>query len=304
MKMLTPVIAALLLVASAASNAASFNCAEAKQPIEIAICTHPDVSQADDQLAAAYRALLGKLSSDGATKLKGVQRRFDKQVRSVCVQFDKDGLPACVLGRFRRQAALFKSLDVPELAVTLDGSFTPWSNDDEASISAIWPEIDQPSALAATINPEIDAVISGLIPKEAEARPYELTLAFNALSPSLISITFHSDHLPSQAAPHGTYARVAFNFLPGRLRKPTQGDFFKSDDAWQKLAADTCAKELQGTVFDFVMPEDAGSWRVSSAGIAFDCTADHPDNQDPISATLSWDSLRPFLKPDAPIPTH
>jgi len=304
MKMLKLPLAALSFFVSAVCHAASFNCTDAKQPIEIAICSHPELSQADEQLAAAYHTLLGKLTPDGATKLKGVQRRFDKLVRSICAQLKPDELPGCVLGRFQTQTSLFRSLDIPGIAVTLDESFTPWLNDDEASMSALWLEIDRPSALAAAMNSEIIALVSGLIPKEHEVRPYELTFVLNALSSSLISITFHSDYLPSQAAPHGTYSRVAFNFLPGPLRMPARDDFFKSDEAWQKVVTDACAEALKDTGFDFVLPRDAANWRISSAGIEFDCTDDHPDNQDPISASLSWEVLKPLLKTGAPIPAR
>ena len=89
MKMLKLPLAALSFFVSAVCHAASFNCTDAKQPIEIAICSHPELSQADEQLAAAYHTLLGKLTPDGATKLKGVQRRFDKLVRSISVAIRK-----------------------------------------------------------------------------------------------------------------------------------------------------------------------------------------------------------------------
>ena len=51
----------LLLYACAAANvacAASFNCAKAVTPQEKAICASPELSEADDRMAAQYREIL------------------------------------------------------------------------------------------------------------------------------------------------------------------------------------------------------------------------------------------------------
>jgi uncharacterized protein len=48
----------LLLLASGVAHAASFDCSKAKTPRGKAICGSPELSVADEQMAAAYKALL------------------------------------------------------------------------------------------------------------------------------------------------------------------------------------------------------------------------------------------------------
>ena len=54
----------LLLLASGAAHAASFDCSKAKTPQEKAICGSPELSVADEQMAAAYKALLAAMTPE------------------------------------------------------------------------------------------------------------------------------------------------------------------------------------------------------------------------------------------------
>ena len=48
-------LAAVALLASGAAHAASFNCAKAAKPVELAICANPGLSDLDVEMATLYR---------------------------------------------------------------------------------------------------------------------------------------------------------------------------------------------------------------------------------------------------------
>src|SRR5665213_4587727 len=66
----------VLLFASGIAHAASFDCAKAKTPQEKAICVSPSLSAADEQMAAAYRAVLAAASSEMKDEVRTDQRNW------------------------------------------------------------------------------------------------------------------------------------------------------------------------------------------------------------------------------------
>lgn len=70
-----------LLGWSAFGSAASFDCGQARAPIDKAICTNPDLSRLDENLAEAYKNAL--VRSSDANQLKNQQRDWIKQ-RNAC----------------------------------------------------------------------------------------------------------------------------------------------------------------------------------------------------------------------------
>src|SRR5690606_27651333 len=78
MQMMTRVLAGLGLVilASGSAGAASFDCEKATTPFEVAICTNPDLSKADEVLAVSYATALGGLSKPAAAEVQKGQRAW------------------------------------------------------------------------------------------------------------------------------------------------------------------------------------------------------------------------------------
>ena len=56
----------VLLLASGGAQAASFDCKKATTPFEVAICTNPELSEADEVLAVSYATSIGGLSKPAA----------------------------------------------------------------------------------------------------------------------------------------------------------------------------------------------------------------------------------------------
>jgi uncharacterized protein len=74
------VVASLLF--SATAYAASFDCQQARTPVENAICTYPEIGSLDEQLASAYHSAIN--SSPDADRIKSEQRNWITQVRNKC----------------------------------------------------------------------------------------------------------------------------------------------------------------------------------------------------------------------------
>lgn len=70
--------AALAAMLALAPSAAAFDCAKASTDTEKAICADPAVKAADDEMAAAYAALLPLMQGDQAAMLKANQRAWLK----------------------------------------------------------------------------------------------------------------------------------------------------------------------------------------------------------------------------------
>src|SRR5690554_4071109 len=60
----------------AAAGAASFDCTKASTPREKTICATPELSKADEEIAANYEAAMSKLSPEGAARLRDGQRSW------------------------------------------------------------------------------------------------------------------------------------------------------------------------------------------------------------------------------------
>ncbi len=85
--MLKPVLmssAALAAAVALAPAAAAFDCAKASTDTEKAICADPAVKAADDEMAAAYAALLPSLKGDQPAMLKANQRAWLKTREQNC----------------------------------------------------------------------------------------------------------------------------------------------------------------------------------------------------------------------------
>jgi uncharacterized protein YecT (DUF1311 family) len=102
-----PLIFVLLcLAAPPAAHAASFDCTAASTKIEKAICATPRLSEQDNRLAAAYRAVVRAPANTDALKIR--QRAWLHDMRSNCE--DSPQIVSCVGEEYVRRITLLVSL--------------------------------------------------------------------------------------------------------------------------------------------------------------------------------------------------
>ena len=81
-------------VAPTGAEAASFDCSEARTPLEITICGHPELDEADSRMGRAYGRLRRLVGPERAPELLQDQRRWLGERTSRCDERDAD----CLLG--------------------------------------------------------------------------------------------------------------------------------------------------------------------------------------------------------------
>jgi uncharacterized protein len=86
-----------------AAQAASFPCAQASAPDEVAICRTPDLNDADAEMSVRYEMLLALLPMGGAGALKDQQRAWLAQ-RRLC-----GGDVACLRSAYASRIAALKA---------------------------------------------------------------------------------------------------------------------------------------------------------------------------------------------------
>jgi uncharacterized protein len=71
------------------ANAASFNCKKATNWLEKTICSDPELSKLDEQMAKAYQDTLASLSPEGQKETKEYQRQWLKEISYIKAKNDK-----------------------------------------------------------------------------------------------------------------------------------------------------------------------------------------------------------------------
>src|SRR5690606_13903381 len=72
------------MLATGTASAASFDCAKAKTPFELAICSDPDLSSADEVLAVSYQTAIGGLSKPALAEVQKGQRAWLDYAQKSC----------------------------------------------------------------------------------------------------------------------------------------------------------------------------------------------------------------------------
>lgn len=102
--------AALATALALAPTAAAFDCARATTDIEKAICADPALKAADDEMTAAYKALLAKAQGDQPEMLKASQAAWLKLRDMNCGwQEDAKEKSACLLEKTTDRTAYFNA---------------------------------------------------------------------------------------------------------------------------------------------------------------------------------------------------
>lgn len=73
-----------MLLTGAFAHAASFNCAKARTPQEKAVCDSPELSEFDDEMAAAYKTVLAEAPSDFIAEIRDGQRTWLRKLAIAC----------------------------------------------------------------------------------------------------------------------------------------------------------------------------------------------------------------------------
>lgn len=135
----------------AVSFAASFDCVHAASPFEKAVCSDPEISKLDEDMAAAYGNALKALSKEGKQILRDGQRRWLHFVNDVSLK-DKNGTgtSSCMREVYEKRVNDLKTAAVrigPFLFSRID-YFFPNKDDKFDQGQTSYQRIDNPSSAA------------------------------------------------------------------------------------------------------------------------------------------------------------
>ena len=302
------------------AHAASFDCVKAATAMEKTICASPDLSRADDRLAAAFGAALGGVSADGRTILRANERQFLQYAADLCHPGGAADGADCLTDVFSHRA---EQLD--HAVVHIGGrTFMPVSafhivpaEDGGAPCSHILTrqQIDAPATPAdrdwnlwakAAVEDAYrnsDAVSNGAPMAGVDAL---VRMDIAAASPDLIDVSLGTAVIDMTAHNSETSAI----WLTRVRRELKADDLFDAGKPWATALAPLAQRRLES--YDAEPPEQGfhkirridedGNWHLTPQGLRID----YPDGvlaDGPASAAttlLSWAELRPWLKSGLP----
>jgi len=252
-KIILSLILAVLLV-PATARAASFDCGKARTPFAKAICTHPDLSKADDTLAAAFKGVLSGLSAPAKAEVSSAQDAWVKYANIACTKdarlpkkpYDADGI-TCLKGLFTdRTGQLANSKTIGglrfyyiDLYAALKDPQPPDFGGTVGLKQISTPRIDGTDAEAVAFNHFIEtgtsndlnpALVTGLKPDDGSEDDTGSMLV-TTVNPVRITMTVDFSSYGHGAA-HPNYATTFVHFLRGENRRLLASDIF-AGEGWQ-----------------------------------------------------------------------
>lgn len=331
-RLVTALIALFLLVPAA--QAASFDCAKASTSFEKAICTHPDVSAADELLAKAYATAIGGLSTAALDSVKADQHQWlDYAARScgddaqpIAGEYTDDQascLRSVIQSRVKdleasRMQGGYRFYPVQRYLVEKDEEAQPEDYTKIASKQFSTVKIDDTGDLAKAFNAMTEAMrleTADLFRKGSDQIDTGDTTTDVAITTTVSSVNDYrislitDDYSFGHGAAHGNYGVTYAHFLVKEQRPLYASDIF-SGKGWQKtlgkLVAENLKSQLEDGMWDdaesnvIELAADPSRWDFSREGLIvqfqpYEVTAYAAGAP---TAVIPWDKLTDILSSD------
>lgn len=315
----------LVLVASSVAQAASFDCKKATTPFEIAICSNPELSKADDTLSIAYQTAIGGLSKPALADVQKGQRAWLDYAQKACT--DDAALPKgkypdeqinCLISTVTSRATRLEGsrmwgglrfYTVEDYAVIPDTTATPDAWNKVATREVSSPRIDGDSEEAIAFNSFIEERGPKVSGGQDETSDVAVTATIDAVTSSLITVAVN-DYWYGHGAAHGNYGITYLHFLRGEQRALDASDVF-AGEGWESRLGELALAKLDETIEGGIWEEsreeagkaaaDPSRWTFTSEGLViqyqpYEVTAYAYGAP---TITVPWTQLVDFLKPDA-----
>lgn len=310
------ILAVVYSVSSAAPAAPSLDCTKASGPTESAICSDPTLAALDQKLATVYAAALAELPEHDRAPLREGQRQWLVFIRIIC---SDRTIVECLTNHYIERV---KQLDN---AVTTVGGLRFRRIDafkarksllqDEAptfdTLVSAYPQIVTPMTPAQEHFNETLAAMARDEAADFEEGGADITFDYDDIevSGALISVNTASSFYGHGAA-HSMYSGAVIHWLRDEGRKLTAEDVFFKGTAWKVVLRDACFRAVKREGFVETpedlndLPEDPQRWLFSPEGLTIRFNpyevASYADGMPEV--TISWSTLKPYLRENAPIP--
>jgi uncharacterized protein len=273
---MSKVLAGLFLLIAASAHATSFDCSKAKTKIELAICTSPDLSKADEQMAVAYKKALTELPSEYATQLHDDQRTWLEMRSTVCSSvadtFQKkeqqNGLRDCLKSKYSDRTSTLNTIHQKINGIEfIQQTKTLFSRDNQpdevfrktwpyGTLTANWPVAMSSEPEWQSWNKAIRAAMFQVLnASQGEVKLTDWPAKWDGLSDDDLDVTVKSvndqyvtasvwEMWYGHGAAHPNRNWIQFNWLRKEQRELRAEDLFKRDSAWEKALLDKCNQDL------------------------------------------------------------
>lgn len=316
--------AMLALLSCAGARAASFDCRQAKTPMERAICGNAALSALDERMAQSYQRAMAALSPAGGAALKTSQRTWLRYVPQVCRPAPPTQAPdvACLTKELQQRVQRLDQAGVKLGTLVLnhvdqyDARPSPPGDDNGRSAGLVIHQVGQVQIDGATTPAQLawnhaqKAPEAPDLPRDGDNDDdadvfIDTTIACG--SERLLSLQTTSYRYPHGAA-HGLYAFAATTVLPQAGMRPlTAADLFDPASGWrtrlpalfwQAHVADADASqtaEVEQAVR--AVAADEHRWLITPAGlrVSFDAYEAGSYAGTPGPITVAWAALKPLL---------
>jgi uncharacterized protein len=322
---------ALVLLTGSLARSASFDCAKARAPQEKAICSSPELSAADDAMAASYNKALAAVPPDMREPTRASQRSWLRAIAIECQAGETgstESLPQCMLRYYRERTSFLAHLVFKMGGVTFvwhsDAGAAPAAKDQQSPSPQptlwmfTWPQ-------ALSVAPEWKAwnlAIESFMKDppapqkgtEEEGTDTDVNLTVDFVSPQLVSTSI-TNLWYGHGAAHPNLDFIEFNWLLRENREIRSDDVFRPHTGWEQFLASQCDQAARAQLGDeyadnpppgkipdamFGIVSNLRSWKIDNEGITvafgpyeIGCHACTPD-----PVTIPWGALRRFLTPE------
>jgi uncharacterized protein len=300
----------ILLLGSSmgAADAASFDCAKAHTPQEKAICASPELSKADDRMAAAYKAALAAAPPEFQNRIRDAQRAWIRRITLNCLP----GNPYRPLDECLHQAYDTRTHTLDNTIVTAGGVKFTWTtisftvpdspedaeNDKQrgaspvATFDASWPQALSTSPEWQAWNTAVEDDARDLAsqgkagsdrrwrPEWADGLDTDLETTLGLVTPRLVTATLSNEWYGHGAA-HPNTNSLQLNWMLKERRALQAEDVFRAGSGWQQILYDRTDKYLHS-----VLDQDAGGDYQSQSGPRMIAETLHKIVEDPQSWTI------------------
>ncbi len=301
---------------SSASAAPSFDCSKALGPAESAVCSDPTLAALDQKLSTAYAAAMAALPEHDRAPLREGQQQWLAFIRTICR--DRT-IVYCLTNRYVERV---KQLDnavivVGGLKFRRTDAFKARKSllQDEApafdTLVSAYPQIVTPMTPAQERFNETLAALAKDEAADFEEGGADITFDYDDIevNGALISVNTASSFYGHGAA-HPMYSAAVIHWLREEGRELTAEDVFSKGTAWRAVLRDACFKAVKREGFVETpedlndLPEDPQRWLFSLEGltIRFNPYEVAPYADGMPEVTISWSTLKPYLRENGPIP--
>jgi uncharacterized protein YecT (DUF1311 family) len=312
--------------AALAQERPSFDCAKADNDIDRAICKNGELAKADREMVAAYTALLDKLRSAAKEELVKDQMRWIANRNRAC-HADTDSIENCLKNRYAARTrnlvayaqgtypaiseqTLARQGKLGKIAWSYDIAYPRFegTNVDFSAINARFADAAKKSAAEAT--PKADAG-----PDREQQWSYDQ--GFTVERPpggQAATIALHFDGYSGGAHGYGATRCTLVDLRTGRAVGP-QGVFMPGEQ-WLRVMSQLVGADLKKQFVDnpgfkeslepanlakLLSEANRYCWTDKQLEIIFNAYDVGPYSAGPYEVDVSYDKLKPILRPDGPI---